>query len=133
MKEAAQRLRQARARAGFRSARAAARALGVAESTYGQHERGERAFSLAQAERYSAFFHAAKLIHHFKNNGLELPEREVLAALIFDTINTPGRWATAPEDLRVSYRTAVDAVAAACGLTIPDTPEIGSGGPPEGS
>lgn len=50
------RLRQARAAAGFRSAAAAAKALAIRPSTYLAHENGQNAFTTAQAEVYAEAF-----------------------------------------------------------------------------
>ena len=52
----AHRLRRARIAAGYRSASAAARAMGVPLATYAQHERGARGFSAETQDRYLAFF-----------------------------------------------------------------------------
>jgi SOS-response transcriptional repressor LexA len=50
------RLRQARERAGYPSAKAAAEAMNVPVATYIQHENGTRGFSPSRAERYGRFF-----------------------------------------------------------------------------
>lgn len=55
MKQAHERLRQARKLAGYGSAAEAAEALGVPYGTYSGHENGSRGFS-DEAERYSRFF-----------------------------------------------------------------------------
>jgi len=52
----AQRLREAREAAGFLSAKDAARALRLADSTYTQHENATRGFPVAKARRYAVFF-----------------------------------------------------------------------------
>lgn len=52
----AARLKAARIAAGFRSARAAALALGVPVATYAQHERRWRTMSMAKFDSYMAFF-----------------------------------------------------------------------------
>jgi SOS-response transcriptional repressor LexA len=52
----AQRLRQARERAGYVSAKAAAEAMGVPVATYVQHENGSRGFPADRAARYGRFF-----------------------------------------------------------------------------
>jgi SOS-response transcriptional repressor LexA len=53
-----QRLKLARERAGYDSARAAASAIGVSADTYSQHENGTRGFK-GRAERYARFFRVA--------------------------------------------------------------------------
>lgn len=53
-----ERLKQARERAGYDSARAAATAMGVSADTYAQHENGTRGFK-SKAERYARFFKVA--------------------------------------------------------------------------
>lgn len=50
------RLRKARLAAGYQSASQAAKALGVAVSTYIAHENGQNTFGTARAERYGAVF-----------------------------------------------------------------------------
>lgn len=52
----ASRLRAAREMAGFKSARAAAEALGITVSTYGAHENGQNRFDLKSAKEYAAAF-----------------------------------------------------------------------------
>jgi transcriptional regulator with XRE-family HTH domain len=52
----AERLRSARRAAGYRSAAAAARAMGMAVATYTQHENGKRGLSAQAQDRYLAFF-----------------------------------------------------------------------------
>lgn len=56
MSEKHQRLRQAREKAGFQSAQAAAEALGMSPSTYRAHENGQNDFDLEYAETYAAKF-----------------------------------------------------------------------------
>ncbi|MBX3488899.1 S24 family peptidase [Parvibaculum sp.] len=51
-----ERLQQARRKAGFETAAAAAAAIGVNPVTYWQHESGLRGVSRKNAERYAAFF-----------------------------------------------------------------------------
>ena len=55
----ADRLRQARAEAGFRSAAAAAAALGVKTPTFTSHENGTRDFGDTEAARYARAFNVA--------------------------------------------------------------------------
>lgn len=59
MGEAADRLKKARERAGYSSAKAAAEAMGVRPPTYIQHENGIRGFPASRAERYGRFFKVA--------------------------------------------------------------------------
>lgn len=59
MSSAAERLKQARENAGYESASSAAEAMGVAVSTYVQHENGVRGFPANRAERYARFFRVA--------------------------------------------------------------------------
>lgn len=53
-----ERLKLARERAGYETARAAATAIGVSGDTYSQHENGTRGFK-GRAERYARFFRVA--------------------------------------------------------------------------
>jgi SOS-response transcriptional repressor LexA len=54
-----ERLKAARIRAGYGSAKAAAEAMGTPASTYVQHESGVRGFPVERATRYSRFFRTA--------------------------------------------------------------------------
>lgn len=54
-----ERLRQARERARYPSAKAAAEAMGMPVPTYIQHENGSRGYPAARAERYGKFFRVA--------------------------------------------------------------------------
>lgn len=56
MSGASDRLKLARERAGYESAKSAAEAMGVPVATYIQHENGARGFPAARAERYARFF-----------------------------------------------------------------------------
>ena len=56
MSGASDRLKLARERAGYSSAKAAAEAMGVPVATYIQHENGTRGFPAGTAERYARFF-----------------------------------------------------------------------------
>lgn len=56
MSEKAERLRQARIKAGYRFASEAANALGIVASTYRAHENGQNEFELAEAEFYGRKF-----------------------------------------------------------------------------
>jgi hypothetical protein len=59
MSGASDRLKQARERAGYTSAKSAAEAMGVVVATYIQHESGLRGFPASKAERYGRFFRVA--------------------------------------------------------------------------
>ena len=59
MTDAATRLKDARERAGYASAKEAAEAMGVKVPTYIQHENGTRGFPAAKAEKYGKFFRVA--------------------------------------------------------------------------
>jgi DNA-binding XRE family transcriptional regulator len=56
MLQPSDRLKEAREKAGFDSAKAAAEAMGAAVATYIQHENGTRGFPAKAAERYATFF-----------------------------------------------------------------------------
>jgi transcriptional regulator with XRE-family HTH domain len=56
MGDASDRLRQARERAGFKSAAAAARKLGMSPSTYASHENGQTEPPPDDARRYGKLF-----------------------------------------------------------------------------
>lgn len=56
MSDASDRLKQAREKSGYHSAKAAAEAMGVSVPTYIQHENGTRGFPAARAERYARFY-----------------------------------------------------------------------------
>lgn len=56
MNERHQRLREARERAGYKSATKAAEALGVGASTYRAHENGQNDFDFDHAQKYARFF-----------------------------------------------------------------------------
>lgn len=56
MEHRAERLRQARIRAGYTSAAKAADALGIRASTYRAHENGQNNFDTEEAGRYARFF-----------------------------------------------------------------------------
>lgn len=56
MSVASDRLKQARERAGYSSAKSAAEAMNVPPATYIQHENGTRGFPSSRAERYARFF-----------------------------------------------------------------------------
>lgn len=56
MSDASTRLRQAREKGSYQSAKAAAEAMGVPVATYVQHENGTRGFPASVAARYARFF-----------------------------------------------------------------------------
>lgn len=56
MTDAAERLRLARIAAGYDTARDAAKAMGVSDSSYTQHENGIRGFPKDKAQQYARFF-----------------------------------------------------------------------------
>lgn len=56
MSSAGERLKVARERAGYASAKSAAEAMGVPVATYIQHENGSRGFPADRAQRYARFF-----------------------------------------------------------------------------
>jgi len=56
MMNPAERLRSARQKAGYESAKSAAEAMGVPVATYIQHENGVRGFPATRADRYAKFF-----------------------------------------------------------------------------
>lgn len=59
MAGASMRLKTARKKSGYSSAKAAAEAMGVPVATYIQHENGSRGFPADRAERYAKFFRVA--------------------------------------------------------------------------
>ena len=63
------RLTEARKRAGFKSARAAALAFGWAESSYRAHETGFRTIGIDDAERYAS---------GFRNRGVEVTAKQII-------------------------------------------------------
>jgi len=56
MTQASDRLREAREKAGYSSAKAAAEAMGIPVATYIQHENGGRGYPASRADRYAKFF-----------------------------------------------------------------------------
>jgi phage repressor protein C with HTH and peptisase S24 domain len=61
MSEMSERLRQAREKAGHRSAQAAAEAMGIAASTYRAHENGQNEFGYREAQYYGRKFNVDAL------------------------------------------------------------------------
>ncbi len=56
MSDASARLRRAREKSGYDSAKSAAEAMGVPVATYVQHENGTRGYPASRAHRYARFF-----------------------------------------------------------------------------
>ena len=56
METPSSRLRQAREKAGYETAQAAAEAMGIPVATYIQHENGTRGYPATKAEKYARFF-----------------------------------------------------------------------------
>lgn len=59
METAAERLKAARLKAGYETAKAGAEAMGATVSTYIQHENGQRGYPAKTAARYAKFFRVA--------------------------------------------------------------------------
>jgi SOS-response transcriptional repressor LexA len=59
MSDASDRLKRAREKSGYASAKGAAEAMGVSVATYIQHENGTRGYPAVRAERYARFFRVA--------------------------------------------------------------------------
>jgi len=92
MSEKHERLREARISAGFRSASAAADALGVSASTYRAHENGQNNFDLEEAQSYAKRFDAdaiyimtgapaGNIINLSHNSRIESPNATILNRL----------------------------------------------------
>lgn len=80
MTEAHQRLREARERAGYETAKAAAEAMGAPYATYAQHESGERGLSANRAERYARFYRVEpEWLLYGRGRGAEAGERHPLS------------------------------------------------------
>jgi len=79
----ADRLRQARQKAGFRSATAAAAALGAKPPTYTSHENGTRDFGDAEAARYARAFNVAVqwLVFGIDGDDASAPDAQPAAGL----------------------------------------------------
>ena len=81
MADQASRLRAARERAGYDSAKMAAEAMGCSASTYIQHENGTRGYPKDRAERYARFFRVTPqwlLYGHGKLDDLPAPPNEAV-------------------------------------------------------
>lgn len=59
MSDASNRLKEARIKCGYDSAKAAAEAMNISVATYIQHENGTRGIPASRAERYARFFRVA--------------------------------------------------------------------------
>lgn len=73
--DAASRLKEAREKAGFSSAKEAAQAMGISVPTYVQHENGTRGYPSSRAQRYASFFRTTPewlLYGRGKTNNLSL-------------------------------------------------------------
>jgi hypothetical protein len=112
-------LRQMRHDAGYRSARAAAQAMGVPVATYGQHESGKRTATLAQFEHYRIFFQGVQVIGECLHTPKPIPGPPELAAMVYDRIHRARHWKDAPEATRQVYREALEAVFQAFGVNLP--------------
>lgn len=78
MSTASERLKAAREKSGYSSAKSAAEAMGVSPATYIQHENGTRGFPAARAQRYARFFRTTP---EWLLYGRELGERTTPAEL----------------------------------------------------
>lgn len=125
------RLREMRERAGFTSSSAAARALKVPVSTYGQYESGMRRFTVTQFERYEVFFQSVRLLRHFQRAGKGIPDSDVLAALVYDHIHEARHWSDADDRSRRPYISGLHAAALAAGISLAETPPKPVQGAPE--
>lgn len=78
MTTASDRLKSAREKSGYPSAKAAAESMGVSVATYIQHENGTRGYPATRAERYARFFRTTP---EWLLYGRELGERTTPAQL----------------------------------------------------
>lgn len=131
--ETAAQLRAMRKAAGYRSARSAAVALRVPVATYIQHENGQRAPSIQQFETYRVFFYGARLVRHFQRDGLNLPDLEVIAALVYDGLHQARQWNDATPQTAEVYRRELERVFKAHGVMPPANTEQPAQGAPGGS
>lgn len=80
------RLRQARERANYKSARLAAEAMGVNYNTYAQHENGTRGLTKSTAMRYARFFRADLawlLTGKGPKDAVDMPQNAVQVEMLF--------------------------------------------------
>jgi SOS-response transcriptional repressor LexA len=75
MADASTRLKQAREKSGYHSAKAAAEAMGVPVATYLQHENGTRGYPASRADRYARFFRVKpEWLLYGKSEGITVTE-----------------------------------------------------------
>jgi hypothetical protein len=120
MSAASDRLKAHRRDAGYRSARAAAFAIGVPVSTYIQHENGRRAVTTDQFERYEIFFEGSKTLAALLRGHRTIPGPEELAGEVYDHLNRARHWTNASPADQEAYRSGLQAVFRAYGLLLPD-------------
>jgi transcriptional regulator with XRE-family HTH domain len=82
MKTPADRLKEARIKAGFISGSAVARLLGIPIASYNQHERGERNFTQARALRYAQIFRTTPEWLLYGRSGRSEPSIEELQQML---------------------------------------------------
>lgn len=97
MSDASARLKQARVKGSYSSAKAAAEAMGVPVATYIQHENGTRGFPAPVAERYARFFRVKpEWLLYGKHSGdtvVELgPSLYVVGAVAAGVFSEQWRW-----------------------------------------
>lgn len=101
MSPAAERLKKARIKAGYDSAKSAAEAMGVPVATYIQHESGTRGFPAGRAARYGRFFRVAPEWLLYGSKGVEAEAVELGPRLYVKGEVAAGIWKEAweiPED-----------------------------------
>jgi SOS-response transcriptional repressor LexA len=101
MSDAPERLRRAREKSGYSSAKAAAEAMGVSVPTYIQHENGTRGYPASRAERYARFFRVAPEWLLYGKNGTMAQPVELGPRLFVKGEVAAGLWKEAwevPED-----------------------------------
>lgn len=101
MSDMGERLRKARIKAGYKYASAAAKALGVTESTYRAHENGQNEFGIDEAEIYAKRFNVSALwlltekealpVNGNGNRGIVSPNMDLPNARIGDKVEGLGR------------------------------------------
>ena len=98
-----ERLKKAREKAGYASARAAAEALGMKESTYMGHENGHRGFPAKQAPKYARKFKVTEEWLLFGKGATDdadpLPSAEVLEQMVREALETEVTLSTPLADL----------------------------------
>lgn len=106
MSDASERLKKARERAGYDSAKAAADAMGIPVATYLQHENGTRGFPASKAQRYARRFRTSPEWLLYGTKG-----RDTVITTMGPTLYVVGKvaagvWATAwelPEGDRMAF------------------------------